>query len=48
MEKEYKAFEWEQEFSPKYTQVYITKCVSLNVFLYSFSSHVDVIYRLQN
>jgi len=34
--EEYKALEYEQESSPKYSQVYITKCVSLNVSLYFF------------
>jgi len=42
--EEYKAFEWEQESLPKYTQVYITKRVSLNVFLYILLQVMEMLF----
>jgi len=42
--EEYKAREWEQESSPKYTQVYITKCVSLNAFLYILFQVMEMLF----
>ena len=42
--EEYKALEWEQESSPKYTQVYITKCVSVKFFLYFLFQVMEILF----
>jgi len=42
--EEYKALEWEQKSSPKYTQVYITKCVSVKCFSIFFFQVMEMLF----